>query len=388
MFLSIIIPIYNDEKFLSECLDSCLDQNYPKDDYEIICVDDGSTDHTPEMLREYAEQYPNIRLIFREHVGGGGRSVGFEQANGDYIWFVDHDDIVAPNAVPDLKAVAEANPDSERIQFSYYQFYDTFSEEERRLWKNGKLLPNDHDRYRNLVIWDNIIKMSFLREHQIYPRSKRIDEAGVFWGIQPFNVFGGDKVFAEECLDNNVKTFILEGRPLYHYRRHNQTETLDPSPEKVKWRAKLKYHTALLNLFLALQDKQTYLDQRAEKGTADKETAIRAVVSIRKAASALVILPREYWTKGMSLAKEKDAFFSKHIPEYPLRCVQYLRLKPFMERLKLETLAQYYSYTERGTKILRILSAGRNRLSNSTFLKKISMACRKHYCRMNRNQTQ
>ena len=379
MFLSIIIPIYNDEKFLNECLDSCLDQDYPQDDYEIICVDDGSTDRTPEMLREYAEKHPNIRLVFKAHGGRGGRSVGFEQANGDYIWFVDHDDIVAPNALPDLKAAADANPESDRIQFSYYQFFDALSKEEVQLLKSGKLLPNDHDRYRDMVIWDNIIKMSFLKEHQIYPRSKRVDAAGAFWGIHPFYVFGGDKVFTEECLDNNVKTVILEGRPLYHYRRHDQTETLDPSPEKVQLRAKQKYHTALLNLFLALQNKQAYLDQRSENGAADPETAIRAVVSIRKAASALAILPKEYWNEGMRLAKEKEAFFPKHIPEYTFGYLDYLKLKPIGERIKLETSAQYYSYTELGTRLFRALSLGNSRLLSASFWKNNLTAWRKRY---------
>ena len=79
MFLSIIIPIYNDEKFLSECLDSCLDQNYPKDDYEIICVDDGSTDRTQEMLKEYENTHSNLHAFLCSH-GTLGRTTGIRYA--------------------------------------------------------------------------------------------------------------------------------------------------------------------------------------------------------------------------------------------------------------------------------------------------------------------
>ena len=121
MFLSIVIPIYNDEKFLNECLDSCLDQELSKDDYEIICVDDGSTDRTPEILNDYAARYPNIRLIFKQHGHeyGYGRNIGLEAAVGEFIWFVDHDDIVAHNALDELKQITENNPDYDRYAFPY-----------------------------------------------------------------------------------------------------------------------------------------------------------------------------------------------------------------------------------------------------------------------------
>ena len=356
MFLSIIIPIYNDEKFLFYFLDSCLEQDYPQDDYEIICIDDGSTDRTPEMLREYAASNPNIRLIFKEHTGKGGRSVGFEQAQGDFIWFVDHDDIVAPNAVPDLKAAVEANPGIGRIQFPYYQFFDKLTDEELHRFQDGTLLPNDEDRLRDYVIWDSIYQLSFLKDHQINPRSNRIAQAGAYWSIANFGVFGGDTVFVEECLDKGVQTFFLEGRPLYHYRRHNQTETMNYSPERVKWREELKYHTVLLNLYLALQNKEAYLKQRREKGAADEETTVRAVVSLRKAASALANLPTQYWREGMKLACGKQAFFPKRIPEYSFSYRQYMKLKTRAERLKPETTAQYYTYTESGTRLFRFLT--------------------------------
>ena len=82
MFLSIIIPIWNDEKYLEECLDSCLEQDISKDDYEIICVDDGSTDRTPEILRDYAARYTNIHVITKQHgyAYGYGRNIGYEKA--------------------------------------------------------------------------------------------------------------------------------------------------------------------------------------------------------------------------------------------------------------------------------------------------------------------
>jgi len=64
MFLSIVIPIYNDEKYIRECLNSCLNQDIPHDDYEIICVDDGSTDRTPEILQKYESQYDNIHACY------------------------------------------------------------------------------------------------------------------------------------------------------------------------------------------------------------------------------------------------------------------------------------------------------------------------------------
>ena len=135
MFLSIVIPIWNDEAYLEECLDSCLDQALSKDEYEIVCVDDGSTDRTPEILRDYAARYPNVRIITKPHGTqyGYGRDIGLDAARGEYIWFVDHDDLVAPGAVDDLFEAARTHPDYERIMFPYYQFYHALTEEEKSL---------------------------------------------------------------------------------------------------------------------------------------------------------------------------------------------------------------------------------------------------------------
>jgi glycosyltransferase involved in cell wall biosynthesis len=89
--VSIIIPIYNTEKFLSQCLDSVLNQTL--NEIEIICVNDGSTDNSPQILEEYSKKDKRIKIIDRENAGpGAARNTGIGCAKGEYIGFVDSDD--------------------------------------------------------------------------------------------------------------------------------------------------------------------------------------------------------------------------------------------------------------------------------------------------------
>ena len=90
--ISIIMPVYNKEKYLKECLDSVLRQTFQ--DIEIICVDDGSTDSSPEMLKGYAEKDSRIRFLRQKNQGAGpARNYGFSLAAGEYVIFLDSDDI-------------------------------------------------------------------------------------------------------------------------------------------------------------------------------------------------------------------------------------------------------------------------------------------------------
>ena len=89
--ISVVIPVYNEEAHLTRCLDSVLSQTYG--DLEIITVDDGSTDRSPEILKEYAAKDKRIKIISRENGGAAAaRNTGIEAASGNYIGFVDADD--------------------------------------------------------------------------------------------------------------------------------------------------------------------------------------------------------------------------------------------------------------------------------------------------------
>ncbi len=102
-YFSIVIPSYNRIRFLPETIDSILKQTCQ--DFEILVVDDGSTDHTPEIIRNRYNQFPNLRLI--EQVNserGTARNNGFRLAKGKYVIFIDSDDMMLPEHLETLKA--------------------------------------------------------------------------------------------------------------------------------------------------------------------------------------------------------------------------------------------------------------------------------------------
>ena len=96
MKFSIIIPVYNTEKFISRALDSVLSQDYK--DFEIICIDDGSIDESAKIIKEKASIYPCIRYYYQKNQGPGiARKNGFLKATGDLIFFIDSDDYLIDN---------------------------------------------------------------------------------------------------------------------------------------------------------------------------------------------------------------------------------------------------------------------------------------------------
>lgn len=109
---SIIIPVFNVEKYLRECLDSVLNQTY-LGGYEVICVNDGSTDSSLSILLEYAEKYSMLNVIDSENGGtASARNIGLRKAKGEYIWFVDSDDWVELNSLQVLSEHLEkSKPD-------------------------------------------------------------------------------------------------------------------------------------------------------------------------------------------------------------------------------------------------------------------------------------
>ena len=92
--ISVIVPVYNTEKYLSRCIDSILAQTFT--DLELILVDDGSTDNSGNICDEYAAKDKRIRVIHQNNCGQGyARNAGLNVARGDYIGFLDPDDLIS-----------------------------------------------------------------------------------------------------------------------------------------------------------------------------------------------------------------------------------------------------------------------------------------------------
>ena len=109
--LSIIVPVYNVEKYLRECVDSILNQTFT--DFELILVDDGSPDNCPQICDAYAEQDNRVRVIHQKNGGlSAARNAGIEAARGNWLGFIDSDDFIAPDFYEKLyKAARDADAD-------------------------------------------------------------------------------------------------------------------------------------------------------------------------------------------------------------------------------------------------------------------------------------
>jgi len=108
MKFSVIVPIYNVEAYLDDCLESLQKQNYT--DFEVICVNDGSNDRSRKILSEWDDKFPQMRIIDRENGGlSAARNTGLKAAKGDYIVFIDSDDWVEPTMLSRLSTECEGS---------------------------------------------------------------------------------------------------------------------------------------------------------------------------------------------------------------------------------------------------------------------------------------
>lgn len=129
MKLSVILPIYNAERYLHECLDSILKaaEQVPEG-VEVICVDDGSTDRSLEIVKAYAERHENFRVLQEENRGAGAaRNAGLEVATGKFLAFCDPDDYYHPDAFGAMLAMAER--EDADITFCKIQRFDNVTRE-------------------------------------------------------------------------------------------------------------------------------------------------------------------------------------------------------------------------------------------------------------------
>ena len=118
--ISVVIPCYNEGKILKDTLSrlKAAAEDFPGQT-ELIVVDDGSADSSKEVVRAYQKRYPNIRLVEKENGGViSARNAGLKQTEGEYVWFVDPDDYIAPNCLAGIYAAFLRFPEAEMLYFN------------------------------------------------------------------------------------------------------------------------------------------------------------------------------------------------------------------------------------------------------------------------------
>ena len=161
MKVSFILPVYKVEKYLDECVESIVSQTYR--DIEVVLVDDGSPDRCPIICDEWAKKDPRIKVVHKSNGGlSDARNVGFENATGDYVSFVDGDDFWAsPTALQELLEVVVKHPECDFIGFNCSYFYgDTNTYEKWVTYDDALSRPIDKDTAMRLLVASGTMPMS------------------------------------------------------------------------------------------------------------------------------------------------------------------------------------------------------------------------------------
>lgn len=221
---SIVIPVYNVEKYLKNCLDSCLNQDIPHSDYEIIVVNDGSPDNSQAIIEEYAAKYDNIISIVKENGGlSSARNAGINIASGMYIWFVDSDDSIKENCLRNLFNFIQ-NFNVNVITFNY-----------RYMDENGIELKKENRKMRNGEVYSG--KELFFN-HYIYPFSAVQFYLFKLDYLKRNDIKFYEGIYFEDCLFTPVlytaldKCLYYDSELYNYYLRSNSITHSKPSVKK------------------------------------------------------------------------------------------------------------------------------------------------------------
>lgn len=220
-FFSIIVPVYNVEKYLKDCLDSIQKQTFTN--YEVICVNDGSTDNSKDIIQNYIDKDNRFTIINKLNGGlSSARNAGLERAKGKYICFIDSDDAIAPNALKILADSAEKD-DADIVVFGmkcdYFPVYTAIPSwlETKNPVRNitfSSFSPEilfDEPGARTFV-WRNVYKRDFLKTNNLF-----------------FNDafrFGEDTIF-QFCAFPNASNICFIKDRLYYYRCSRQNSLME-----------------------------------------------------------------------------------------------------------------------------------------------------------------
>jgi glycosyltransferase EpsJ len=219
--ISVIIPMYNAEKWIGRALDSLLEQTYK--DFEVVVVDDGSTDRCREIVRKYMFKFKTLSICSDINSGvGHARNLGLELSLRDLIFFLDADDYLPPDALKILYEgwvlskcpvvigkVMKVSPDGESYEISNHLETGTLNKDQ--ITKRILSYLNTHNDYIISHCWGRLYERSLMENYDIrFPENVMVGEDGAF------NI---------DCLTYTDYVYIINS-PVYYFQRHKDSSSV------------------------------------------------------------------------------------------------------------------------------------------------------------------
>lgn len=230
--ISIIVPAYNVERYLAQCIESIINQTFQE--WELLLIDDGSTDKSGVICDEYAKRDSRIRVLHKENSGqADSRNIALDMARADLVGFVDSDDWIEPAMYADLyRTLLE-----QKVDIAICGYFFDYKNKVLPVGESGETICYTRDEALTLILEDKIIK-SFLWD--------KLFRKSVITELLPKSYYFEDyatlfKWFAA------ARTVAFYQKPLYHYRQRNSSTDHDDNPAK-------KYH-----FFVAELERYHYL---------------------------------------------------------------------------------------------------------------------------------
>lgn len=292
ILISIIIPVYNSEKYLYDCLNSIYDSNSNLTDFEVITVDDGSSDNSLSILKEYASKYSNFSVMSKNNEGQSiARNLAISKAQGEYLMFIDSDDCLKENAFSNLLAIIKKTTiDVDIIGYNAYKI-DAQNDKKKygsQIYPNERIIPME-DFMTNYTYQGVLWKYLFRRTVIIDNKIKMIP-----------GIFHQDEAFVTQgfYFSNNIYFIDLD---VYEYHiRENSSITKNDYPHRLKLGEDL---FVVLDAFLKLKAENLIPSKYSGLSRKIKLYTIDIIISLLR-----YQLDTDYTSKKIDILKSNGLF--------------------------------------------------------------------------------
>lgn len=278
--LSIIVPVFNVENFVINCLNSLYEQNIPNDEFEVIVINDGSTDRSLELVEAFAQTYENMRVYSQTNSGpSAARNYAIKRALGEYLLFVDSDDFLLPEKLNSLLRIAETSK-LEVLRADYVTSNeDGIINMKQRRYNNSRYVYTNKIVDGN-VLFSEIFCMEFFTPLLLLKRDFILKNRIFF----KENIYFEDVDFSTR-LSFKVKRAMYVSTIFYVYRLRNKSITHSINPKKLN---DLVYVINKLDKW-----KSTNLSKKVKKSLSQNITHLSTYLFIRLSEPALYRFRKE-----------------------------------------------------------------------------------------------